>query len=53
MIPIGRQSRVLASARQKNVLPGIVGAMTWRRMRRRMAAAGVLPVIAMCAAVAR
>ena len=42
-----------ASARQRNVQPGIVGVMTWRRMRRRVAAAGALIVIAMCAAVAR
>ena len=49
----GRQSRLLASARRRNVQRGIVGVMTRMRTRRRVAAAGVPPVIAMCAAAAR
>ena len=51
MTPFGRQSRLLASARPRNVQRGIVGVMT--RMRRRVAAAGVPPVIAMCVTAAR
>ena len=53
LTPFGRQSRLLASARRRNVQRGIVGVMTRMRTRRRVAAAGVPPVIAMCAAAAR
>ena len=52
LIPIGRQSRVLASAKQRSVQPGIAGVMMWTRMRRWVATVGVPPAIAMCAAVA-
>ena len=53
LIPIAKQSRVLASAKQRSVQPGIAGVMMWTRRRRQLAAASARLVIAMCAAVAR
>ena len=50
--PTGRQSRLLANARPRNVQPGIVGVI-WMRMRTQLDPADVPLAIAMSATVAR
>ena len=49
---VGRQSKLLANARQRNVQTEIVGVI-WMRMRTHLDPAGVPLAIAMSATVAR